>query len=144
MKEFTEIKEMTINWAKNVNVCSMNYNKLEKAETFKELLDVFKSNFNWCCNHKFLESEILQNTELSILNENEIYLNQNCKNGYLVAYGNSTVEAYGNSTVKAWDNSYINVFSTIEVKLSDNAIARYQNTKTIKIAENSEYSIAKN
>jgi len=157
MEKFNQIKEKTIAWAKEVNVCNENYLLLNNATDYNELLIVFKNNFNWCCNHNFIESGILQETDINILNDNKIFINQECKSGYLVAFDNSTVEAYGNSTVVAFDNStvraygnstvvaygnsYVNVFSIIEVKLSENAIARYQSDNTIKLSDESNYKI---
>ena len=56
------------------------------------------------------------------------------------AYGSATVEAYDSATVRAYDSSYCISFSTIECKLSKNAILRIIPTNTIYTATDSELS----
>ena len=46
------------------------------------------------------------------------------------ASGQSTVRASGQSTVEAYDQSYINSFSSIECKISENAILRHNSVVT--------------
>lgn len=50
------------------------------------------------------------------------------------AFGNATVEAFDNVTVKAYGNTYCISYSTIECKLSDNAIYRIKSSNTIYYA----------
>ena len=56
------------------------------------------------------------------------------------AYDSATVEAYDSATVRATDSSYCISYSTIECKLSKNAILRIIPTNTIYTATDSELS----
>ena len=56
------------------------------------------------------------------------------------ATGSATVRAYDRATVRAYDSSYCISFSTIECKLSKNAILRIIPTNTIYTATDSELS----
>ena len=56
------------------------------------------------------------------------------------AYDSATVEAYDSATVEAYDSSYCISYSTIECKLSKNAILRIIPTNTIYTATDSELS----
>jgi len=102
-----------------------------------------------------LDGELIDKYK-KIFSDNKIYHNVSIKSGFLLAYGNSTVQAYGNSTVqaygnstvkaydnstvqaygnstvKAFGNSYINCRSTIECVLKDNSIVRKWDTNTIQ------------
>jgi hypothetical protein len=63
-------------------------------------------------------------------------------NATVKAWGNATVKALDNATVKALDNatvkasgkSYVTSYSTIECRLSDNAIHRIRESNTIRYA----------
>ncbi|OKY84342.1 MAG: hypothetical protein BHV69_09990 [Bacteroidales bacterium 52_46] len=50
------------------------------------------------------------------------------------AYGSATVKAYDSATVEAWDNAYCTSYSTIECKLSDNAIYRVRSSNIVYYA----------
>ena len=70
-----------------------------------------------------LDGELIDKYK-KIFSDNKIYHNVSIKSGFLLAFGNSTVEAS--------DNSYINCRSTIECVLKDNSIVRKWDTNTIQ------------
>ena len=51
------------------------------------------------------------------------------------AWDNATVRASGNATVEAWGNVYINSYNSIEHKISDRAILRYNYQNKVVLAE---------
>ena len=54
-----------------------------------------------------------------------------CDSATVEAWGNATVKACDNATVEAWGNAYCTSYSTIECKLSDNAIYRMRSSNTV-------------
>ena len=140
MDKFTEIKEEILRRAKNAKACVEQYKRALESQTLQELAQVIKDNFNWCCNRKVLDVEIVERYEIEFATV-EIYANKSISNGYVVIDGevemlsggavaymcdNSTVtNMWGNSTVtKMCDNAYISTYNYIECKISGNAIMR--------------------
>ena len=149
MDKFTEIKEEILRRAKNAKACVEQYKRALESQTLQELAQVIKDNFNWCCNRKVLDVEIIEKYKTEFASV-EIYANESISTGYVVIDGevemlsggavaymcdnstvtemcdNSTVtKMWGNSTVtKMCDNAYISTYNYIECKISGNAIMR--------------------
>lgn len=101
------------------------YGRAYKAETMADLCEVIKDNFDWCCDNKVLDGDILSQYQEAFA-ENDIYVNVNVDKGYLLATGSATVTATG--------SAYITSYSMLECKLSDKAIYRVQSTNTVYYA----------
>ena len=151
--KFQEIKSEILKRAKSVDACQSEYDRAEKAKTTLELLKVVTDNFIYCCDKKIIDVELLEKISIETCNKANLYVNQDCKDGYLFCYGNSTAECYGNSTAwcfgnstarcfdnsTAWcfDNSYLVSYNSIDHKLSDKAICRYYYDNKIVLADKS-------
>ena len=154
---FLEFKEEILKRAKAANSCVNEYKRAYSSESFSELMQVIKGNFDFACFKKVIDSELIKLYE-NQFNENKIYCNVTISEGFLLACDNATVEAWGNATVeacdnatvkacgnatvkacgnatvKAWGNAYATSYSTIECKLRENAIYRIRETNKIRYA----------
>ena len=92
--KFEEFKKEILIRAKNVSACQSQYERAYKSVTFAELFTVIKYNFNYCCNNKIIDGEILT-TVKEQAKESDIFVNESTKTGFLFAGGNATVEARG-------------------------------------------------
>lgn len=154
---FNEIKQEILRRAKEARACKFEYSRAYVTENLSELSKVIKDNFYWACAHGVLTADLVEKYKEDF-SANDIYANQNVKNGYLLcdrdtveAYGDTTVKAYGSATVKAFDNTLITVcdnvtveayenayctsYNTIDCKLFDHAIYRDRSTNTVYYAD---------
>ncbi|MBP3511149.1 MAG: hypothetical protein J6K19_03810 [Prevotella sp.] len=122
---FKAIKKEILNRARAAQACREQYGRAYASETLQELCNVIKDNFNWCCINRVLTAELLEQYEADF-SENRIYVNTDAAGGYLLAYGNATVEAFG--------NAYCVSFLGINCRLSDNALNRVISTNTVYFA----------
>ena len=143
--KFNQFKEEILKRAKHADACKPEYSRAYKSETFAELIQVIKDNFNFAVSGKVIEPTIIEAYK-DEFNSNDVWCNVDCYSGFLLcdnatvkaydnatvkAYDNATVKAYGNATVEAYGNAYISSYYVIECKLSDNAIYRIRETNTI-------------
>ncbi len=130
---FKEFKTEILKRAKASGACSGEYSRAENANDFKDLIKVLTDNFNYACQNKTINIELLEKVGAKICNENDLFFNCDTSTGYLLASdsatvrasGSATVEAFGSATVRAFGSAYICSYSTIEHKVSDKAILRY-------------------
>lgn len=122
--KFNQFKEEILKRAKAADACKPEYSRAYKSETFAELIQVIKDNFNFAVSGKVIEPTIIE-TYKEEFNSNDVWCNVDCSSGLLLC-DNATVEAYG--------NAYVSSFYVIECKLSDNAIYRIRITNTIRYA----------
>jgi len=130
---FKEFKTEILKRAKASGACSGEYSRAENANDFKDLIKVLTDNFNYACQNKTINIELLEKVGAKICNENDLFFNCDTSTGYLLASGSATVKASGSATVRAsdsatveaFDSAYICSYSTIEHKVSDKAILRY-------------------
>ncbi len=145
---FETIKSEILRRAKEAHACTEQFSRAYKSENMAQLCTVIKDNFWWACNNKVLTVDLLEQYKIEFA-EHEIYVNVSVERGFMLcdsatvkAYGSATVEAYGSATVKAydsatveaWDNAYCTSYSTIECKLSDNAIYRVRSSNIVYYA----------
>ena len=139
--KFNQFKEEILKRAKQADACKPEYARAYKSETFAELIQVIKDNFNFAVSGKVIEPNIIEEYK-DEFNTNDVWCNVERSSGFVLAYGNATVEAYdnatveayGNATVEAYDNAYVSSFYVVECKLSDNAIHRIRVSNTIRYA----------
>lgn len=158
MERFEEFKTTILERAKKECACKEQYSRALKSDTFEDLMSVIKDNFLWATENKIIDP-ILINEYKQEFNGNNIWCNENARNGFLLltgnttaeatgnttveAYGNTTVEAYDNTTVEAYGNAYIHSYYIIECKLKDNSIYRLISENKIFYPEESAIKIEK-
>ena len=121
-KSFEALKEEILRRAKEALACREEYGKAYKSENYEQLMEVLRNNFLWACENGVLDAELIE-IYLDEFADGKIYLNIDTSDGFLLAWGNATVEA--------WGNAYITSYDTIECKLSEYAIYRIRQTNTI-------------
>ena len=152
---FNEIKQEILRRAKKAGACKDEYSRAYAAETLSELSQVIKDNFYWVCDNGILTVDLIEQYKEDFA-ANDIYVNQNVKNGYLLchnatvkAYGNSIVEAYGNATVvacnyttvEAYDRATVEAYGDAEVKAYDNAYCTSYHTINCKLLDHAIYRV---
>ena len=121
--KFKEIKQEILRRAHGAGACKEQYGRAYKAETMARLCRVIKDNWNWCCDNAVVTPDLLEKCRDEFA-EQQIYVNVDTDNGFLLASGNTTVEASGNATVRAWDNATVEALDNATVRASDNATVR--------------------
>ena len=155
MEKFETLKTEILKRAKEQSACKEQYTRALKSNTYQELLQVVKDNFSWAATHKIIDADLIGEYK-QVFNDNDIWCNESVSKGFLLATGSATVRATGSATVEAYDratveaydsatveatgSSYCISYSTIECKLSKNAILRIIPTNTIYTATDSELS----
>ena len=158
MERFEEFKTTILERAKKECACKEQYSRALKSDTFEDLMSVIKDNFLWATENKIIDP-ILINEYKQEFNGNNIWCNENARNGFLLltgnttaeatgnttvrATGNTTVRAYDNTTVEAYGNAYIHSYYIIECKLKDNSIYRLISENKIFYPEETAINIEK-
>ena len=142
MERFEEFKTTILERAKKECACKEQYSRALKSDTFEDLMSVIKDNFLWATENKIIDP-ILINEYKQEFNGNNIWCNENARNGFLLLTGNTTAEATGNTTVEAYGNAYIHSYYIIECKLKDNSIYRLISENKIFYPEESAIKIEK-
>ena len=147
---FNEIKQEILRRAKKANACKSEYGRACAAETISELSQVIKDNFDWACIYGVLTVDLIERYKEDF-SANDIYANQNAKNGYLLcdsatveAYGNAIVKAYGNSIVEAYDNAKVEAFDSTTVRAHDGTMIQAYNNATVKAFDDATVSAYRN
>ena len=161
---FETIKSEILRRAKEAHACTEQFSRAYKSENMAQLCTVIKDNLRWACNNKVLTVDLLEQYKIefseheiyvNVSVERGFMLCDSatvkacgnatveawgsatveaCGNATVEAWGNATVEACGNATVEAWGNAYCASYSTIECKLSDNAIYRVRSSNIVYYA----------
>ncbi|WP_221405443.1 hypothetical protein, partial [Dysgonomonas mossii] len=139
---FKELKEEIIKRAKAADACTSEYKRAYKSESFEELLQVIKDNFDFAVRRKVIDIELIKLYE-NEFNNNKIYGNIDISEGYLLvdnatvrAWGNATVRAWGNATVEAWGNATVEASGNATVEASGNATVRASDSATVEASGN--------
>ena len=129
METFEEFKKEILERAHKALACKEQYSRAYISTSEKELCDVIKDNFFWCCNNKVIDVYLIEKYN-DTFSRNGIKCNVSVNEGYLVASDNATVEAYGNATVEAYGNATVEAYGNATVVASDNAkVVAYDNAK---------------
>ena len=129
---FEAIKSEILRRAKEAQACTEQYGRAYKSETIAELMNVVKDNFHWACNYKVITVDLIEQYREDFA-ANDIFVNVSVERGYLLC-DSATVKAWGSATVEACGSAYCTSYSTIECKLSENAIYRVRSTNTVYYA----------
>jgi len=132
---FQEFKSKIIDRCKVNDACEPEFKKVLQSENFASLFSILKNNFHWSCENKILDTEILQQV-IEVANENDVWVNVSVKSGFLLAYGNATVEAYGNATVEAYGNATVEASDNATVRAYDNATVQAYDNATVQASDN--------
>ena len=128
---FLELKQELLNRAHKANACKEQYSRACGAQTLEELMDVVKDNFIWAVNNGVLDGEFIDKWSVEF-NDSEIWHNQSVSSGYLIAYGNATVEATGNATVRATGNATVRATGNATVEATGNATVEATDNATVE------------
>ncbi|RKT01059.1 hypothetical protein [Chryseobacterium defluvii] len=131
MENFKEIKQEILDRAKNVDACNGEYKRAYKAENYEELLKVVTDNFNFCCNNKIIDCELLSRIGESICNENNLFYNVSTDKGFLLA-DSATVRASGSATVEAWGSATVEAWGSATVRASGSATVEAWGSATVE------------
>ena len=129
--KFEEIKQEILRRAHDAGACKEQYGRAYKAETMAGLCRVIKDNWGWCCDWNVVTPDLLEKCREEFA-EQQIYVNVDTGNGFLLASGNATVEAWGNATVRASDNATVEAWGNATVRASDNATVEAWDTATVR------------
>ena len=135
MANFETIKQDVKDFGHKNNACSEQYRRVINSNDIHELSNVIKDNFNWCC--QFIEdfSSLLEKYK-DIFCEEKIFINTSIEEGFLLAWGNATVEASGNATVEAWGNATVEAWGNATVEASGNATVEASGNATVRAWDN--------
>ena len=133
--KFNQFKEEILKRAKQADACKPEYARAYKSETFAELIQVIKDNFNFAVSGKVIEPNIIEEYK-DEFNTTDVWCNVERSSGFVLAYGNATVEAYGNATVEAYDNATVKAYGNATVKAYGNATVKAYGNATVKAYDN--------
>ena len=141
--KFEEIKQEILRRAHGAGACKEQYERAYKAETMAGLCRVIKDNWGWYCILYVVTPDLLEKYREEFA-EQQIYVNVDTDNGFLLASGNATVAASGNATVEAWGNATVEASgnATVEawgnatVEASDNATVEAWGNATVRAWDN--------
>lgn len=149
MKRFNDFKADILRRADNAFACTSEYTRAIKSENFKDLMQVIKDNFDWCCVQNVIDEKLILEYKEQF-NSNEIYFNESRNSGYLLVTGhvdricgNCKAVIMGNAYVyNIFDNAYISMIcgnAKIE-NICGNAkiINIYDNSQILYVAGDAE------
>ena len=129
METFEEFKKEILERAHKALACKEQYSRAYISTSEKELCDVIKDNFFWCCNNKVIDVYLIEKYN-DTFSRNGIKCNVSVNEGYLVASDNATVEAYDNAKVEAYGNAKVVAYGNAKVEAYGNAkVVAYDNAK---------------
>ncbi|MCL2652086.1 MAG: hypothetical protein FWD60_13825 [Candidatus Azobacteroides sp.] len=132
---FLEFKKEILKRAKTANACVIEYKRAYYSESFSELMQVIKENFDFACFKKVIDSELIKLYE-NQFNENKIYCNVDISEGFLLASGSVNVKASGSANVKAWDNANVEAWDNVNVEAWDNANVKAWDNANVEAWDN--------
>ena len=135
MERFEEFKTTILERAKQECACKEQYSRALKSDTFEDLMSVIKDNFLWATENKIIDP-ILINEYKQEFNGNNIWCNENARNGFLLLTGNTTAEATGNTTVRAYDNTTVEAYGNATVEATGNATVKAYGNATVEAYDN--------
>ena len=133
--KFEEIKQEILRRAHDAGACKEQYGRAYKAETMAGLCRVIKDNWGWYCDNAVVTPDLLKKYRDEFA-EQQIYVNVDTDNGFLLATGNATLEAWGNATVWASGNAMVEVWDDVTVRAWDNATVRAWDNATVRAWDN--------
>ncbi len=136
MERFEEFKNIILKRARTAEACREQYGRAYKAEDFVQLMEVIRDNFHWAVKHTVIDGDLID-TYKEEFNEGKIWHNEDVRDGFLLAYDNSTVRASGNSTVRAYGNSTVEAYGNSTVRASGNSTVKAYGNSTVEAYDNS-------
>ena len=157
--EFQELKSEVIRRATEAGACDPSLEALHQCKSIEALVEVLKKNWGWVTSHNAIDGPLLEAVGNDVLNPLGVFVNCDatgdgcllltgnsravCRdNSRAVCRDNSRAECWDNSRAVCWDNSYcVAKNEIIKVKLSDNAVARFEQTNRIVVTNNPKIEI---
>jgi hypothetical protein len=131
LETFLELKNMAIQLATEKSACDSQLKRVVNSNSFAELCEVIKDNFNWCCNTGILTAEIILKYDKHFA-DNKIFANVNITEGFLLASDSATVEAYDSATVMAFDSATVEAFDSATVEAYGSATVEAFDSATVE------------
>lgn len=119
MIRFKIFKNKILTRAKEQRFCKIGYARALKAQTFEELMEVIKDNFEWAATHKIIDERLIRKYKEEFY-ENGIFCNREVYEGLLLVTGNAKVVAHGD-VYAGESGGYWKVFYTTKVYAYDNS-----------------------
>ena len=137
--KFEEIKQEILRRAHEACACKEQYGRAYNAKDMAGLCQVIKDNWCWCCKFAVVTPDLLEKYREEFAGQ-QIYVNVDTDNGFLLASDNATVRASGNATVEACDNATVEACGNatveacynVKVRASDNAKVRASDNATVE------------
>ena len=136
MERFEEFKDIILERARLAEACREQYGRAYRAEDFPQLMEVIRDNFRWAVTHKVVDGDLIDAYREEFA-AGKIWHNEDVRDGYLLATGNSTVEATGSSTVNAYGNSTVNAYGNSTVEATGNSTVEAYGSSTVNAYGNS-------
>ena len=136
MERFEEFKDIILERARLAEACREQYGRAYRAEDFPQLMEVIRDNFRWAVTHKVVDGDLIDAYREEFA-AGKIWHNEDVRDGYLLATGNSTVEATGNSTVEATGNSTVEATGNSTVEAYGNSTVKAYDSSTVEAYGNS-------
>ena len=133
--KFEEIKQEILRRAHDAGASKEQYGRAYKAKTMAGLCRVIKDNWGWYCVLYVVTPDLLEKYREEFA-EQQIYVNVDTDNGFLLASDNATVEAWDNATVAAWGNTTVEAWGYVTVRASDNAMVWASGNATVEASGN--------
>ncbi len=137
MKTFEEFKKEILKRAREAETCADEYKRAYIAKDFAELVKVICDNFNYCCNKKIIDAELIEPMNELLyplgLCANVATVN-NC---FILLSGSSTAELYGSSTAELYGSSTAKLYDSSTAELYDSSTAELYGSSTAKLSGSS-------
>ena len=146
MSKFDIFKTEIIKRCKEKSACEPEFKRILASENFEQIAKVLTDNFNWSCNNKIIDCELIEPLNDELLQFNLCANVQKVTNCFILLNGSSSAELFGSSSAELFgsssaelnDSSYICSYNILEHKLSDNAICRYYYQNKIVVSKTTE------
>ena len=138
---FNNFKEEILERAKAKNACKYQYVIACETSTIKDLCDVIKDNFHWCCHNAIFSPQIIEKYR-ELFADNDIFFNCDCQQGFLQVCGDAKVDVCNNVRVYAYDNAMITARHDADVFAIDNVTVNAMDNAKVLAYDNAIISVS--
>ena len=140
MEKFNQFKSEILKRAKEVIVCTSQYQRAYKSESFDQLFQVIKDNFFYCYNNKIIDPDLIESVKEEA-RECGVYHNESATSAYILGSDNCTIEGYDNCTILGYDNCTIRGYGNCTIRGYGNCTIRGSDNCTILGYDNSYLNV---
>ena len=116
---FNDFKIEIIKRCKEKSACKSEFTKVLESTNFNELVKVLTANFNWCCENKIIDVELLEPLNEVIIKYGLCANVKEVSNCFILLNGSSTAELYGSSTAELYDSGKAELYGSSTAILHD-------------------------